>query len=298
MNTILPAPRDLPARRRAQIRAELERVVTRRRSHRGWFVPVAAATTAVAAVAVAVVFAPWRQDGNIGPAAPPATGAPTVPTGEVAPVDPPDPVFPGLPPHERAAIEAGCAKSVGLEEATLYNLVEDDAGTVGLLYSQTGSAPICEIDSSPVPYNASGVAAKPISWLAGPVTMDGYASAAGGDRTGNREIYAGQPGTETVVGRVSAEVKRVTVTSGGTTQDAKLANGTYLVRFVRPSTWSIPDPPEMPVVRAYNSAGHLLGTALSPIYDGPICYITPDGTVMPVRSSGDPKTCEPAVPWH
>lgn len=295
MNTTLPGPRDLPPHRHAEIRAELERAVTGRR-RRAWRAPALTAAAVVVLVAFFAWPSPAPRDADRAPAGP-SSAAPTS-SGPAPPaVERPPPVVPGLSPARRVEIEKGCAKSVGERDATLYQLVEDDAGKSALLYTEDSSVS-CDLDVPGTPYNAVGGDAFPLGWLPGPVSIDVNHASAGGDSSGNRGIYTGMPGLETAAGRITSDVARVTYTNHGVTTDAVLANGTYLVRVAHPTTWEIPDPPRLGVLRAFDAAGAFIGSLDVERWYTSMCARAPGGTIFPRETRADPSTCGAAVPWR
>jgi hypothetical protein len=267
----LPSPRDLPPHRHAQIRAELQRAATAPRHDHRRLVPVLAAALAVLAVAaLAVWLVPDRHTRLTEPAAPQTTPPP--PTSRTS--GRPDPVFPGLSNSDRHAIEQGCGVSAfgvgggqnpptpGVTDTSdtirLYNLTQDQAGRLALLYGEHAVLN-CDLDWPSMPYNAGFGGVLTPTWPPpAPIVVDTAGNQAGGDVRGNKAIYRGLPGAEMAGGRISDQVAKVTYTQGSDTVTATLANGTFLVRIVHPSTWAIPDNYPRGVIRAYDAAGTLL----------------------------------------
>jgi hypothetical protein len=270
MNAVLPPARDLPPHRHAQIRAELQRAATTPRRDRRRLVPVLAAALAVlAVVALAVWLVPDRHTRLTEPAATRTTPPPPTSTRGR-----PEPVFPGLSTSDRHAIEQGCGASAfgassgqnpptpGLTDTRdtvrLYNLMQDQAGRLALLYGEHAVLN-CDLDWPSMPYNAGFGGVLTPTWPPpGPIAVDTAGNQAGGDVRGNKTIYRGLPGTEMAGGRISDQVAKVTYTQGSVTVNAALANGTFLVRMVHPSTWAIPDNYPRGMIRAYDAAGKLL----------------------------------------
>jgi hypothetical protein len=267
----LPSSRDLPPHRHAQIRAELQRAATAPRHDHRRLVPVLAAALAVlAVVALAVWLVPDRHTRLTEPAGR-RTTPPPPPTSQGAR---PEPVIPGLSASDRHAIEQGCGTSAfgvgdgqnpptpGLTDTRdtvrLYNLTQDQAGRLALLYGERAVLN-CDLDWPSLPYNAGFGGMLTPTWPPpSPIVVDTAGSGSGGDVGGNKAIYRGLPGTEFAGGRISDQVAKVTYTQGSDTVTAALANGTFLVRIVHPSTWAIPDNYPRGVIRAYDAAGKLL----------------------------------------
>jgi hypothetical protein len=134
---------------------------------------------------------------------------------------------------------------------TLRQVLTDEAGRLALVQDSTHVLS-CERDGPGLPYNA---AFGSYDGTAEPVSID-YA---GGDAPGGKEMYAGRHGSDVVAGRVAPEVARVVYVQDGTEVEAKVENGTYLARIVRPTDWLIPENRFGPVVRAYDKNGTLLG---------------------------------------
>lgn len=302
MNT-LPPMRELPPRRHAEIRAQLQRTVlsdTAGRRPTGlpkvlraasgqagraghgigatlagrWLIPVAAATTAVAALGAVTVLA-GRDGGSPGTRVAPASAGAGVLPGLASAVSS-TPSVPGLAGNEVREIERGCLASAGLGRTgdgqpapttgpsgagvRMVNLVNDDAGRLALLYGPDAVL-TCLIAGPGMPFNASF---GPLSGGAGQrpetIVVDSEGASSGGDAPGSKEAYRGQRGFELAAGRITRDVARVTMTIDGQTVDAALANGTFLARLVHPSTWTIPDGPRPVLIRAYDAAGNELAT--------------------------------------
>jgi hypothetical protein len=228
---------------------------------------LALATAAVTVVALLAVVA-WLVPGERGETGQVATSPTTVSQDSET-----GPMIPRLSTADRQAIERGCG-TVGVgaghtpptpgmtataDSFQLHNLLEDQAGQVGLLYSEH-AALHCVIGGPAMPYNAGFHGFAGTLPAAKPIAVDVTGAAAGGDGPGNKPIYRGQLGTEIVGGRVNDQVAKVTVTQGEQTVTAQLANGTFIARILHPSTWRMPDNYRTPVVRAYASDGGLLAT--------------------------------------
>lgn len=291
MNSMLPAPRDLPPRRRNQIRDELQRTIAQEpRPRRARHAPLIAALAAVAVLAGVVLLVPWQTPAQ--PAAPLSTTPP--PTSTPASPMAAAPVLPGLPSAEVKEIEAGCSAIAGRGPATLFNLVTDEAGKFALLYNQD-SALDCTIGGKAMPYNSGFAGLQDWQWLPGELSVDTTAGAAGGSVPGGKAAYRGERGYQATVGRISSKVARVTYTEGDRTVDAVIANGTFIARIIQSATWKIPANATPGIVRAYDANGKLIGESAKP---GDNCYATPEGKVIGVRDAPDPKTCLPAVRWR
>jgi hypothetical protein len=238
------------------------------------------AVTVLALVAVVTWLVPGQRDetgqaAGLSPAAglPTATGPPTA----ASQVGEPGPVIPGLSTADRQAVEHGCGTSgvgsgrtpptPGVTDTAnsfrLYNLLDDQAGRVGLLYGEHAVLN-CVIGGPAMPYNAGFRNFAGALPAAKPIAVDVTGAEAGGDGPGSKPTYRGQLGTEVVGGRVSDQVTKVTVTQGEQTVTAVLANGTFIARILHPSTWRIPDNYSPGVVRAYDSDGTLLATIDQP----------------------------------
>lgn len=287
MNTTLPPARDLPAHAHARIRGRLEREVARR-PRSPWLLPLAAGT-AVAVLVVFVVFVAWPQPGrdNSRPAGP---TAPTATTG---------PDVPGVSPEQRARIEKDCRDhGATTRKLVLYRLSDDAAGQAALLYHLDGASIDCQLSYPEKPRTSTIGDTAPLEWLPGPVSLDVSSALSGGDTEERPAEDAGRPGVESVSGRITSEVVRVTYTStDGATQDAVLANGTFVARLLRPTTWQAPDTGPVGIVRAFDADGVQLG-AVSERTRYTVCYRTPDGKVIPRGTPGKPESCRPAVRWR
>jgi len=252
MNTMLPAPRDLPPARHARIRAEVERQTTQPvPRERRWVIPVAV-TAGLTVLAAAVWVVPRQLAGEDQPAAPP----------------PGVPVIAGVSDGERAAIEDGCGRAAigdgsapkrpGAPESPgsfrLYNLVTDNAGRMALLYDQT-AALFCLFDSSGIP-RASAYGLANTGTPDGPITVDLYLISQAGEVTSTHPVL---PDMVVIGGRAGPEVARVTVTQNDRDMQATLANGSFFVRLLRPFPW-INQGAHGPVIRAYDKDNKLLMT--------------------------------------
>lgn len=284
MNTTIPASRDLPPGRRTEIRAALQRTANRRRFR---FAPLLTAVTALGVIGLVAYFVPWQPQ-----AAPPAE--PTITTSST-PV-PVEPVIAGLSPQEQALIAQRCMESAGVKGTPkLYNYVTTEDTKQGLVLTED-TALNCTVDGPMYDYNAGLHGPLKLGWLARPFELDLNGGSSGGDVSYANPVRKGKRGSQMAAGRITPEVARVTMTADGTTVDAVLANGTYLVRILHPSTWQIPNESPMPVVRAYDAKGALLWASDTP---DDRCYKTPDGEVITYhRDPPDPATCLPAKRWR
>jgi hypothetical protein len=277
MTSMLPPTRDLPPGRHTQIRAELERAVSGRKTSR-LTVPILAAAAAVLTVAASVVL--LRPDPSEPTPAVQVTTSPTLPTAFDF----------GVSQETVTAIEEGCARSAHVGKATLYQLRREET-TWAVLYTEKEEL-TCSIGVGGMEYN-SGFGQASIPYLPGHFSVDDQSASSGGDVMG-RPAYLGVPGYRTVAGRIGPKVAKVTYTVDGQTVEAKIANGTYAARIYYPPTWGIPNPtPE--VVRAYDEKGEPLGVSTDL---ETTCYYAPDMTVVyGSRRQGESSNCKPVSPW-
>lgn len=297
MNTTLPPERDLPPYRHAEIRAELQRAVAGG-GRRIRYAPLLTAGVAAAAViALAVAFPPWRQGGTEVAAS--TTPAPTTTTAPVSTTtEPPAPTIGNLPPERVAEIEQGCVdSSLRPGRAVLHQYVPGlPGGDLAVLYSDIGVL-TCTVNGPTTPYNPSFHLVRDRAWLPGHLAADSVGVASGGDF--GKAAHAGTPGVALAVGRVSPEVARVVYTRLGDSVEATIANGTYVARIEYPSDYVAPSDGQLGELIAYDAAGAELGRITSDDITNPArCWVRPDGLVVHGRSDSDPKTCEPASPWH
>ena len=290
MNHALPPTRDVPPRRRAQIRARLEREVTGgRRAVR--FAPlVTAGVAAAAVVALVAVVAPWRQAGGDDVAAG-ATTSQAVVTTTAGPAG-----IAALSPERVAEIEQGCADSAGIEgKPVLRQYLTDEIGAFALLYSDRDVL-ACTVDEPTMPYNAAMTGRPALGWLPGEFAPDYGGAVSGGD--GGKPEYAGRPGYVVAAGRVTSKVARVTFGPNGREVDATIADGTFVARIAHPSDWQVPVEWEREnVLRAYDAQGGLLGT-WDPQGHRTKCWVDPAGEIVAGARDRDPATCAPAVAWE
>ncbi len=294
MTSMLPPTRDLPPGRHTQIRAELERAVSGRKTSRLTVPILAAAAAVLAVVAGIVVLRPGPSDPT--PlvqitTAPPTQATATTPTTRSAPV------VAGLSADRIAAIEKGCQRSAGVPgEPKLYQHVGSGQGAFALIYT-ADAVLACTLDVAVYPFNSGFSRGFDPEWLPGHFAVDSNGASTGGDTENNRPIYQGVPGYRIAAGRVDSKVARVTLTVDGQTVDATIANNTFVVRIVYPSTWSPPPGNDTGEIRAYDAAGALLGSSTGPHK----CFVDPKGVIVPggwQTPDTDPKTCEPALPWR
>jgi hypothetical protein len=285
MNTTLPPDRDLPPHAHARIRSRVELEASRRR--RPWLLPVAAGL----AVVVLAAFFAWPQPDrpDTRPAGPPAAQVPA----------PGKPEVPGVSPQRRAEIEERCAYEDHPEKhqvTTLYRLTKDAAGEAILTYRDDGVTVLCTEDLNTTMLGDTA----PLHYLPGPLSWDAATALSGGDAPREEmdpQRRPGVAGVETVAGRVTPEVARVTYTStDGATQEGEIVDGTFVVRLLRPSHWKAPVGPNG-IVRAFDAEGTQL-VAVSEFTRLNQCYVAPDGTVFPHGTTGKPPACKPGVRWH
>ncbi|TQM83007.1 hypothetical protein FHX81_5420 [Saccharothrix saharensis] len=290
MNHAPPPTRDVPPRSRARIRARLEDEVTGgRRAVR--FAPLITAGVAVAAVVALVAVVTPRQQGGDDVAVGPTVVPTTTSSAPAA-----TPVVAGLAPERIAEIEQGCADSAGVRsEPVLHQYLTDEIGTFALLYSEHDVLS-CTVDGPTMPYNSAMASGLRTGWLPGEFAADEMSSASGGD--GGKPEYAGRPGYDQAVGRVTSKVARVTFGRNGQEVDATIANGTFVARIAHPSDWRVPAGWEQyGYVRAFDAQGALLGE-WGAGWDRTKCWVDPDGRIVVGARDRDPATCAPAVAWE
>lgn len=260
MNTTLPPNRDLPPGRHAEIRTTVLTEVTGKPARR-WAMPMVTAAAALAVIGLVAWVAPW-DSGRTAASPPSETTSTNEPPNAIAEATevPPNNVALGMPADEVRAIEEGCAQTFqpGMT-LSLRQVLIDDAGRLALLHGTDGTYEYlvdCVLDGPAMPYNPSGGGVGPFT---PPVTADSLGANAGGDLPGGKPEYAGQHGSQVVMGRMAPAVARVTVTIDGDTVDAVLGGDAYLARIVRPTDWANPENQPVVVVRAYDKNGTLLG---------------------------------------
>jgi hypothetical protein len=283
MTNVLPPARDLPPGRQARIRADLERAVSGRRAPKRYLVPVLAGVTAVTAVVTSVVL--LQPDQRPQPAVQITTDPPRVS----------EPF--GLSPEKLAAIEDGCADSERVvDELTMHQYGRDDAGEWALLYSDQ-LVVACNLDRGGEKYDTDRPKRVSANWLPGPFSRDVDLGRLGGDLHPTIPAMAGVPGLRFVAGRVDPSVARLTYRAyDGSTVDAKIANGTYVVRIAYPPTWNPNDVSGPVELRAYDAAGTLLGTSADLVGT---CYYAPDSMeVIHDERGATADKCKPATRWR
>jgi hypothetical protein len=285
MTSMLPPTRDLPPGRQAQIRAEVERAVTGRRPMR-LVVPVLAGVASVAAVATSVVLLR------------PAPVTDTTPAVHIttSPMPSTKADF-GLSPQEVTAIEQGCAKPEDVsEKLTLHQFGRDEAGRWALLYNNR-AAVVCNIDRGGEDYDTNRPGEVVLNWLPGHFSVDADGTRLGGDLHPTIPKMAGVLGLRFIAGRVDSSVARLTYrTEDGRAGEAKIVDGTYVVRVAYPSTWDPNAVPRTTELRAYDAAGNLLGTSADL---AATCYYVPDSKEIIHGERGvTPDRCKPATPWR
>jgi hypothetical protein len=210
----------------------------------------------------------------------------------------------GLTPEQIAAIEKGCAGDAKeTDKVTLYNYGKDAAGRWALLYSDK-AVMWCNIDRGGKEYSAT----QPrqlvhVNWLAGNYSRDTGGAFVGGDTHPFRPELAGVPAVSLLAGRLDSSIARMTYRRpDGATAEAKIANGTFVIRVVLPSTVSgSGQEGSISELRAYDAAGKVLDVG-SDSEDK--CWTVP-GTneVIPDYRPIDmvetaTKKCQPAPPWR
>ena len=284
MTNTLPPTRDLPPGRQARIRADLERAVSGHRSSKRYLVPILAGATAVTAVVTSVVLLQ-----------PPSQPTPAVHVTTSPPTST-KPDF-GLSPQEVAAIEQGCAKQEDVsEKLTLHQFGRDEAGRWALLYNNR-AAVVCNIDRGGEDYDTNRPGEVVLNWLPGHVSVDADGTRLGGDLHKDIPEMVGVLGLRFIAGRVDSSVARLTYqTEDGRAGEAKIVNGTYVVRLAYPSTWDPNAIHRTTELRAYDAAGNLLGTSADLAGN---CYYAPDSKEIIHGARGaTADKCKPATPWR
>lgn len=297
MTSMLPPTRDLPPGRHTRIRAELERAVSGRRRSSRLTVPILAAVAAAAAVAVVATGVVLSRPGPVEHT--PAVHITTSPTSTPAVRD----TF-GLTPEQIATIEQGCAGDAKeTDKATLHNYGQDESGRWALLYTDK-AVMWCDIGRGGREYSAT----QPrqlvhLNWLAGNYIRDTGGAYPGGDTHPFRPKLAGVPGVRILAGRADSSVARMTYRqSDGVIAEAKIANGTFVIRVLYPSTWSGGGMEGVTTeLHAYDAAGNLLDVDSDSERK---CWTMP-GTneVLPDRRPIEmvetaTMKCQPAPPWR
>jgi hypothetical protein len=260
----LPTDRDLPPARRAELRADLLDAVAHRPPSRRW-VPLAAAAALVAVVGGATV-AVSNHDRGAPTTGVAGTRTPATPT----PTDRNDyTVVPlGLtrftPDAATRAVVAACGPSFNLEPIRLA--VEMRYGRLALL-SPGEEAISCSLPkpgtANPLGGTGSATGYGAASPVPSPVRYEGASGSVLGEGTF----------LSTTQGKVTAAVKRLTLTYGHQTVDAVMGNGVFvggailkyrgsppLPRTVPENARSSysPNPLPEPTVRGYDAAGTLI----------------------------------------
>ncbi|MDT7785030.1 MAG: hypothetical protein QOF58_3449 [Pseudonocardiales bacterium] len=270
MTTMIPPARELPPGRHGEIRAAIERGVTRRRRlNRAGTVAVALA----AAAAVVVLVLPDE----------PTSGYWSTQPAMVS----------GLTSEQVKEIEEGCWRSSRVpDQPVLHRYHQNAAGRLALLYTRT-EALGCDVTTPGTYYSNMYVPAKKgfdTRWLTGHLSVD-YQSQMSGDR-------AQRPGQQIVAGRVDSEVKRLTWTLFGRTVEAEIGNGTFVAAVLHPVDWDYPkeiDREES--LKAYDADGRLIWDS----HDAQgKCFVDWEGNI--VSGAWDPRQnpddCLPAEPWR
>ncbi|MFD7659923.1 hypothetical protein ACFV4N_38605 [Actinosynnema sp. NPDC059797] len=317
MSTTLPPERDLPPRRHARIRAELERAVAGRRRVR--YAPLLTAGVAAAAViGLVVVVAPWQGPVGDDAAAPPSlvtTGSAPGTTGATGPAPGTTGVsgsantttttteagamsVPGLDPGRVAEVEQGCVETFQLPgPAVLHQYVADvGGGDLALLYTPDGVLE-CTVNGPTTPYNPAFTAVRDRAWLPGPFSADAVGVSSGGAH--GKAAHWNVPGVALAVGRVSPAVARVVYEREGRSVEAEIANGTYVAHLEYPPDFVAPSDGGLGVLTAYDDRGRRLGRITSADVTDPAgCWLLPGGAALRGPAGPDSPACAPAVPWR
>ncbi|GAA0257498.1 hypothetical protein [Cryptosporangium japonicum] len=279
MNLQLPPERDLPPQAFRSIESALITEVTSA-PRRRWLAPVAAAVAVLVTLVVVVGALRSGDEERVRPAAPSP-----VPTRSVE-----------QPTGKRESIVPGCvasyvlggtpAEKAGVKGAKLYNLLGTPSDGVALIYAGD-YALYCTIGGDVMAYNAGGGPVASMNWIPEPYRIDFQAAGRNVDRDGRTTAVSEYRG-----GRITKNVARMTLESGGTITEAHLENGTFLVRLEYPAH-STGEPPR-PTLRAYDAAGNEL-----PDPGHPECLATPDGRIVDNDDlrSGATTGCAPAAAW-
>lgn len=236
----LPPVRDLPEQRHDEIRARLVETVGSggARPSSSWLQPTIAAA-AVAAAAAGVGIVSFDTGGH-------DVAAPPKPTAKPSTLSP-------MSAQERDAFVAKCVKSSGIpaKGAAGYQMrtaFEDKAGVLAVVTNK--AKPHVEL-ACERPRGRSGVdganmmdegSIRPLHV----VVVD------------TAESYDDPYPTEYAAGRVSAQVKRVTYTSGGHSVDAAVGDGAFAVRVLFDSAGDLPKTAQW-TVKAFDKDGKLIG---------------------------------------
>jgi len=200
------------------------------------------------------------------------------------------------PTGERESIVPGCLASYGLggtpeqqdlaKSAKLLNLLGTPSDGLALIYAGR-YAIYCTIGGDVMAYNAGGGPVVSLDWISDPYRIDFQSGGRNVDRDARTTVV-----TETMGGRITKDVARMTLESGGTTEEAHLENGTFVVSLEY-TVNSLDEPPQ-PTLRAYDADGKML-----PDPGFPKCLKTPDGQIVnnDDLNSGATTGCAPAVAW-
>jgi hypothetical protein len=288
MNELLPTSRDLPPAGHAKIRAELQRVAERNESRSRRFAPILTGVAALAVLGLIVWLAPWKDTAVTTPV---ATQPP--PARTTATVAPP---IAGMSTTDTDKIAHGCQGIAHVPGTPrVYNMINDEAGKFALVYTETNVL-TCTIDFPGMPYNSGYAGVQQHDWLPGDMSVDSIGASSGENGSGK---YPPMKGQLMAAGRITSKVAKVTYTADGTTVTAQLANGTFVARIVRPTTWKITDRMPMGIVRAYDANGTLITAQGDPQFPTAKCYSVPDSKDI-IYADRDPDLtkCAPATRWQ
>jgi hypothetical protein len=172
----------------------------------------------------------------------------------------PTPTYSPKPSPDRSAIVPGCMKSlnpasVGVPAADiagpkLYNLTGTPTKGLALIYTKAYML-FCIIGGDVEAYNAGGGPIQNLHWIPAPVRVD----------RSDESILVNEAGTSRatwmLAGRVTSDVRKLSVTIGGVTAAVPVVNGTFIaeIHYLEAD----PNSRERPVVRAFDANGKTLG---------------------------------------
>ena len=235
---------------------------------------------------------PSATPGDPLPSATPGDPQPTTTPGDPEPSassEPePTPSPTGAVDPQPSATPRGWA---GAPRVQIYNRVVDAAGEHVLAY---GPSTQIGCDREGTRWNAGGMSGLDTAWLPGPVAVDGMSAAPGGVRHSGANAPSG-PGYILVEGRVSRQVARLTVAVGVDRAVVRPLNGTFLVRFVKSTTWRGDDAGELRITATDGDGRALPGVSINSKRS---CWVDPAGRVVVGNRDNSPAPCLPATRWR
>ena len=238
-------------------------------------------TTAAGVAAVLVAASAFGGPG-VGGATPVATTAPS-------PTAPPPPVVPGVSPAEARTIIARCLQyqrkpiPAGLQ---LFNSGPTPWGTRYSIYGPTAFVDC--LHATEGDWRGGIDVEGQMQWLTGPLMVD-------------RAIADGTAhdvglGTYTIQGRVVSSVAEVEIRYGSGSMTVPAVNGTFMAAVRFPAKELMTGDSSL---RALDADGRVV-YASPPASSGHDlrCWVTPDGTILPVNGPGTGTKCLPATRWR